>query len=73
MSLPVSELADLNVLTGYNQVYRENGKRHVVVTANVRGRDLGSFVSDVRQEVGQRVDVPAGYWIEYGGTFEKLQ
>jgi cobalt-zinc-cadmium resistance protein CzcA len=71
--VPLGELADLSVLTGYNQVYRENGKRRVVVTANVRGRDLGSFVNDVRRAVEERVDVPPGYWVEYGGTFEKLQ
>ena len=71
--IPLGELADLDVVTGYNQVYRENGKRRVVVTANVRGRDLGSFVRDVRQAVEQNVDVPPGYWVEYGGTFEKLQ
>jgi len=69
----LGELADLHVVTGYNQVYRENGKRRVVVTANVRGRDLGSFVSDVRQAIEEGVDVPPGYWVEYGGTFEKLQ
>ena len=71
--IPLGELADLDVVTGYNQVYRENGKRRVVVTANVRGRDLGSFVSDVRQAIEEGVDVPPGYWVEYGGTFEKLQ
>ncbi|MGB5718826.1 MAG: CusA/CzcA family heavy metal efflux RND transporter, partial [Gammaproteobacteria bacterium] len=71
--IPLGELADLEVVTGYNQVYRENGKRRVVVTANVRGRDLGSFVRDVRQAVEQDVEVPPGYWVEYGGTFEKLQ
>ncbi|HYQ71451.1 MAG TPA: efflux RND transporter permease subunit, partial [Gammaproteobacteria bacterium] len=71
--VPLGELADLEVATGYNQIYRENGKRRVVVTANVRGRDLGSFVRDVRQAVEQNVEVPPGYWVEYGGTFEKLQ
>jgi len=71
--IPLGELADLEVLAGYNQIYRENGKRRVVVTANVRGRDLGSFVGDVRQAVAQGVEVPPGYWVEYGGTFEKLQ
>ena len=71
--IPLGELADLDVVTGYNQIYRENGKRRVVVTANVRGRDLGSFVRDVRLAVEQGVDVPPGYWVEYGGTFEKLQ
>ena len=52
---------------------RENGKRRVVVTANVRGRDLGSFVSDVQTAVTNQVEIPSGYWIDYGGTFENLQ
>jgi cobalt-zinc-cadmium resistance protein CzcA len=63
----------LNLVTGYNQIPRENGKRRVVVTANVRGRDLGSFVTDVQSAVEQQVEIPAGYWVEYGGTFEHLQ
>ena len=71
--VPLREVADLNLVIGYNQIPRENGKRRVVVTSNVRGRDLGSFVSDVRQAVEQQVDIPAGYWVEYGGTFEQLQ
>ena len=71
--LPLSELADLELTTGYNQVYRENGKRRVVVTSNVRGQDLGGFVKDVQQAVSQSVEIPAGYWIEYGGTYQKLQ
>lgn len=71
--VPLREVADLRLTTGYNQVRRENGKRRVVVTSNVRGRDLGSFVSDVQRAVEERVDIPAGYWVEYGGTFEHLQ
>ncbi len=71
--VPLREVADLRLTTGYNQVPRENGKRRVVVTSNVRGRDLGSFVTDVQRAVEERVDIPAGYWVEYGGTFEHLQ
>ena len=71
--VPLRELATLNLAVGYNQVPRENGKRRVVVTANVRGRDLGSFVTDVQAAVSERVAVPAGYWVEYGGTYENLQ
>ncbi|MDF1644406.1 MAG: CusA/CzcA family heavy metal efflux RND transporter [Pseudomonadales bacterium] len=71
--LPLGELADLELMMGYNQVYRENGKRRVVVAANVRGRDLGSFVQAVQQAVKDNVEVPAGYWVEYGGTYQKLQ
>ena len=70
--VPLSELAKLELTTGPNQISRENGKRRVVVTANVRDRDLGSFVADVRAAVTTRVDVPAGYWIDFGGTFEQL-
>ena len=71
--IPLGEVAELSLLTGYNQIYRENSKRRIVVTANVRGRDLGSFVQDVQQSVADNVELPAGYWIEYAGTYEKLQ
>ena len=71
--VPLGEVAEFRLVTGYNQVYRENGKRRVVVTANVRGRDLGSFVEDVQHAVEQLVDLPPGYWVEYGGTFQQLE
>ena len=71
--VPLSEVATVSVVSGFNQVYRENGKRRVVVGANVRGRDLGSFVLDVQRAVAERVELPPGYWIEYGGTFEQLE
>jgi cobalt-zinc-cadmium resistance protein CzcA len=71
--VPLSELAALEIAPGPNQVSRENGKRRIVVTANARGRDLSSLVADARQLVEARVKVPAGYWIEYGGTFEQLK
>jgi len=71
-TVPLRELARMEITQGPNQINRENGKRRVVVTANVRGRDLGSFVADLRRAVSARVDVPAGYWIDYGGTFEQL-
>ena len=71
--VPLGEVADLRLETGTNQIYRENGKRRVVVTANVRGRDLGSFVNDVRRAVEAGVEIPPGYWVEYGGTFEQLE
>jgi cobalt-zinc-cadmium resistance protein CzcA len=70
--VPLREVASLDEITGPNQVNRENGKRRVVVTANVRGRDLGSFVSEVRSRVDDGLQAPAGYWVEYGGTFEQL-
>ena len=71
--IPLQEVANIEMAVGVNQVNRENGKRRVVVTANVRGRDLGSFVSDIQQAVGDNFELPAGYWIEYGGTYQKLQ
>ena len=70
--VPLRELARVELLTGNNQVNRENGKRRVVVTANVRGRDLGGFVQEARAAIESRVDIPPGYWIDYGGTYENL-
>ncbi|MDG9974028.1 CusA/CzcA family heavy metal efflux RND transporter [Stenotrophomonas sp. GD04032] len=70
--VPLGQLAKVEVAPGPNQVSRENGKRRVVITSNVRGRDLGSFVEELREKVGQEVQLPEGYWIEYGGTFEQL-
>ena len=71
--VPLGELAKTELVIGYNQINRENGKRRVVVTANVRDRDLGSFVGDVQRAVAQNVEIPAGYWVEYGGTYQNLQ
>ena len=70
--VPLSELAQIDLAPGPNQISREDGKRRIVVTANVRGRDLGSFVADARNQVAQRVKLPAGYWIGWGGQFEQL-
>jgi cobalt-zinc-cadmium resistance protein CzcA len=70
--IPLREVAQVEIAPGPNQISRENGKRRVVVTANVRGRDLGGFVSDARRRINQTVKVPAGYWLDYGGTFEQL-
>jgi len=70
--VPLSELAQIDVAPGPNQISRENGKRRIVVTANVRGRDLGSFVADAQQQVEAKIKLPAGYWIGWGGQFEQL-
>jgi cobalt-zinc-cadmium resistance protein CzcA len=70
--VPLQEVASIDLSIGPNQISRENGKRRVVVTANVRGRDLGSFVTELREKVGAEVELPAGYWVGYGGTFEQL-
>ena len=71
-SIPLREVANLRLVEGPNQINREEGKRRVVVTANVAGRDLASFVTELRARVDQEVSLPAGYWISYGGTFEQL-
>ena len=70
--IPLREVATIGIAPGPNQISRENGKRRVVVTANVRGRDLGGFVAEAQQRISAQVKVPAGYWLEYGGTFEQL-
>jgi cobalt-zinc-cadmium resistance protein CzcA len=70
--VPLQELAGIELIVGPNQISRENGKRRVVVTANVRGRDLGSFVREVQDRVAEEVEIPPGYWVSYGGTFEHL-
>jgi cobalt-zinc-cadmium resistance protein CzcA len=71
--VPMAEVASLVLTPGPNQISRENGKRRVVVTSNVRGRDLGGFVAEARQEIAMQVQLPAGYWLDYGGTFEQLE
>ena len=70
--VPLKEVAKLEVAYGPNQISRENGKRRVVITANVRDRDLGGFVEEAKERIEQRVNTPSGYWMEYGGTFEQL-
>jgi len=70
--IPLSSVAAVEVAPGPNQISRENGKRRVVVTANVRGRDLRSFVAEAQDAVAQKVKLPAGYWIGWGGQFEQL-
>lgn len=69
----LSDVAELDMSPGPNQVSRENGKRLVIVTANVRGRDVGSFVKEAGSRIAQQVKIPPGYWITWGGTFEQLQ
>jgi cobalt-zinc-cadmium resistance protein CzcA len=72
-AVPLREVAALELAPGPNQVSRENGKRRLVVTANVRGRDLGGFVAEAQSMIRRDVKLPPGYWIDYGGTFEQLQ
>lgn len=71
--ITLGEVARLELVQGPNQVSRENGKRLVVVSANVRGRDIGSFVSEASGSIEQQVKLQAGYWTTWGGQFEQLQ
>lgn len=71
--IPLSEVANIHITPAPAQVSRENGKRRVVITANVRERDLGSFVNEVKARLQQQVKLPSGYWLDFGGTFEQLQ
>jgi len=71
--LQLGDVASFIVAPSPNQISREDGKRRVVVTANVRGRDIGSFVNEADWAIQQNVKVPTGYWITWGGTFEQLQ
>lgn len=71
--VPLLEVADVTTVQGPNQINREQGKRSVVVTANVRDRDLGSLVAEVKARVASEVKLPAGYWLGYGGSFEHLE
>lgn len=65
-------VADISVKPGPNQISREDGKRRIVVTANVRGRDLGSFVEESRKAIEAKVKIPPGYWTTWGGQFENM-
>ncbi len=69
----LNELASLDIAQGANQFSRANGKRNVVVTANVRNRDIGSFVAEAKASIATEVEIPAGNWLEWGGTFKQLQ
>lgn len=71
--VPLAEVASLDLAPGPNQISREDGKRRIVVSANVRGRDIGSFVTEAEQRIQQAVKIPAGYWTTWGGQFEQLQ
>ncbi len=70
--VPLSQVATVETVLGPNQISRENGKRRIVVTANVRGRDLGGFVEEAQQAVRDRIRLPSGYWLGWGGQFENL-
>ncbi|WP_168416249.1 efflux RND transporter permease subunit, partial [Acinetobacter indicus] len=67
----LQDVARVENILGINQVSRENGKRRVVITANVEGRDLGSFVTELQSTLSKQ-ELPSGYWIDYGGQFQNL-
>lgn len=71
--VPLGEVANITQALGPAQISREDGKRRIVVTSNVRGRDLGSFVTELQNKLSQEVTLPEGYWVNYGGTYEQLQ
>ena len=71
--VPLAQVADIEMSVGPNQISRENGKRRAVITANVRGRDLGSFIAELKTKIDSEVNLPEGYYVAYGGTFEQLQ
>ncbi|XCY73645.1 CusA/CzcA family heavy metal efflux RND transporter [Pseudomonas sp. CBR-F] len=71
--IALSEVASLDLVLGPNQISRENGKRLVIVSANVRGRDIGSFVEEAGTAIDTQVKIPAGYWTTWGGQFEQLK
>ena len=71
--IALSQVASLDLVLGPNQISRENGKRLVIVSANVRGRDIGSFVDEAEAAIIAQVKVPAGYWTTWGGQFEQLK
>jgi cobalt-zinc-cadmium resistance protein CzcA len=71
--IPLSCLASIDLAEGPSTINREWAKRRVLVQANVRGRDVGSFVEDARQEIESRVELPAGYYVRYGGQYEHYE
>jgi cobalt-zinc-cadmium resistance protein CzcA len=72
ITITLRQLASFHFGEGPNQISRENGKRRVVVTANVRGRDIGSLVDEVQVKIAERSSLPPGYWLAWGGQFENL-
>lgn len=73
MQIPLSQIATISVKDGPNQIQRENGQRRISVSFNVRGRDVQSVVGDLQQQIQQKVKMPAGYYVDYGGQFENLK
>ena len=72
-SVPLSEVADVKVVTGPKQISHDNGQRRIVIQLNVRGRDMGSFVAEAQQQIAAKVKLPSGYSLTWGGQFENQQ
>ena len=72
-NIPLSQIADVYIEEGPAQISREHGQRRIVVELNVRGRDIGSFVEEAEKIIYEKVKLPPGYYLEWGGTFEQLQ
>ena len=72
-SVLLSDLIELKTIQGPNQISRENGKRRIVITANVRGTDMGSYIAEAQAKVDSQFKLPEGYWMSWGGTFEQMQ
>lgn len=70
--LTLGDVVSFDVIEGPNQISRENGKRRVVISANVRGSDLGSFVHEAQSRIASEVQIPSGYWVAWGGQYEQL-
>ncbi|HCR85151.1 MAG TPA: CusA/CzcA family heavy metal efflux RND transporter [Alphaproteobacteria bacterium] len=71
--IPLKEVAEIRITKGLNQISRENGKRRIVVQANIRSRDIGSFVEEAQEKLNKEFKLPAGYWLEWGGQFKNLE
>ncbi len=72
-SVPLRQLAQFGFSEGLNEISRNNGSRRIFVQANVRGRDIGSFVDEAQESIASDVQLPPGSWLEWGGQFENLQ
>jgi cobalt-zinc-cadmium resistance protein CzcA len=70
--IPLSTVAEVQIRRGPNQISRENSKRRVVATFNIRGRDLGSVVAEAQTKIQEQVKIPSGYWLDWGGQFELM-
>jgi len=71
--VPLKEVATLKLTEGVNEVIREKGKRVFIVETNIRGRDLGSFVEEAKEQIQSQIKMPSGYWLDWGGQFENLE